>query len=168
MRVSTVIEDSIVDGPGLRLAVFTQGCMHCCDSCHNPATHDRHGGYEVEPNKLVAMVARNPLCDGVTLTGGEPFLQAAECAVVASGVKALGKTVWTYSGYTYEELTEQSAYIYNNEWQTLLNYSDVLVDGPFVVSKRSLTLLWRGSENQRIIPLKNGKWSVDNGSETDI
>ena len=102
IRIAGTVGDSIVDGPGLRLTVFTQGCPHCCPGCHNPETHDPAGGHDADTGEILAALARNPLASGVTLSGGEPFCQPAACLDIARGAHALGKNVWTYTGYTLE------------------------------------------------------------------
>ena len=102
MRIAGTVSESIVDGPGLRLTVFTQGCPHHCPGCHNPQTHDPAGGREESTAALLARYAANPLLDGLTLSGGEPMEQAAECAALAEAVHALGGNVWVYTGWRYE------------------------------------------------------------------
>ena len=151
MRIADTIQDSIVDGPGLRFVVFTQGCPHHCPGCHNPGTHDPAGGKEVTVDALEAMLASNPLTDGLTLTGGEPFLQAEACADLARRTHARGLNVWCYTGYTYEQLCTLAQQ--QPEVQALLDEIDVLIDGPFLLEQRSLTLKWRGSRNQRVIDM---------------
>lgn len=147
MRIASIVQDSIVDGPGLRFTVFTQGCPHHCPGCHNPATHDPSGGRETDPGELAENMLQNPLLRGLTLSGGEPFQQAADCAALARRAKARGLDVWTYTGYTWEQLTGAG----NPAWQALLEVTDVLVDGPFVLEKKSYAALFRGSSNQRLI-----------------
>lgn len=149
MRIAELVNDSIVDGVGLRMAVFTQGCPHHCPGCHNPQTHDFSGGRELAPEAIIETFLKNPLLDGITLTGGEPFCQAADCAVLARAAKAHGLNVWAYTGYTLEQLQNGG----NPEHIALLALLDVLVDGPFVQEARSLELRFRGSRNQRIIDL---------------
>jgi anaerobic ribonucleoside-triphosphate reductase activating protein len=149
MRIADVISDSIVDGPGLRMTVFTQGCPHRCPGCHNPQTHDPNGGMEYSIASILAFAAENPLLDGLTLSGGEPFAQAADCAALARGAHEMGLNIWCYTGYTYEELLARAV----PAELELLNACDVLIDGPFLQSERSLELHWRGSKNQRIIDL---------------
>ena len=90
MRIANWISDSIVDGPGLRLTVFTQGCPHRCPGCHNPETWDPAGGREVPLEELEALLAGNPLLQGLTLSGGEPFCQAAECAALLGAAHVIG------------------------------------------------------------------------------
>jgi len=148
IRLSGEVLDSIVDGPGLRFAIFTQGCPHRCLGCHNPHTHDMEGGYLTDTDTLIARMKADPLLSGITLTGGEPFAQANECLTLARGARALGLSVWIFSGYTYDELSAMDGHA-----ATLLNECDVLVDGRYDKAQRSLTLKFRGSRNQRIIDL---------------
>lgn len=147
MRIADTISDSIVDGPGLRFTVFTQGCSHRCPGCHNPETHDPQGGREISIEELERQMAANPLLDGLTLSGGDPMEQAAPCARLARIARARGLTVWTYTGYLYEALLEEG----DPDRMDLLEASDVLVDGPFLQEKKSYEALFRGSSNQRLI-----------------
>ena len=149
LKISQVINDSIVDGPGIRLAVFTQGCIHNCPSCHNPQTHDINAGKETDTEKIAKLLANNPLLDGVTLTGGDPFMQAEQCAQIAKDAHALGLNVWTYTGYTYEQLLDKN----DPHFNALMNNTDVLIDGKFILEQRSLELKFRGSKNQRVIDM---------------
>jgi anaerobic ribonucleoside-triphosphate reductase activating protein len=147
MRIADYIQDSIVDGPGLRFTLFTQGCPHQCPGCHNPETHDPAGGKELTVEELSKILLSNPLTDGITFSGGEPFAQAGACAQLAQIARAHGLNVWAYSGWTFEQLRENA----DPDVQEFLRLVDVLVDGPFLLAQRSLSLKWRGSENQRII-----------------
>ena len=147
MRIANTVSDSIVDGPGLRFTVFTQGCPHRCPGCHNPGTHDPAGGREVSVAELAAELSGNPLTDGLTLSGGEPFCQAAECAALARIAWERGLNVWAYTGYTYERLLAGEV----PDALALLEQVDVLVDGPFVEAEKSYAALFRGSANQRLI-----------------
>lgn len=149
LRVYGLVNDSIVDGPGLRLAVFTQGCPHRCPGCHNPASHAPDGGQAMPLADILAKVAANPLLSGITLSGGEPLEQAAACLAL---VKALppGLTVWLYSGWTWEEILRSG----DASRIALVRACDVLVDGRFQEAKRSLDLRFRGSANQRLIDIK--------------
>lgn len=108
MRIAGTVSESIVDGPGLRLTVFTQGCPHRCPGCHNPQTHDPAGGREETTTALLARYTADPLLDGLTISGGEPMEQAAECAALAEAVHALGGNVWVYTGWRYEALVQES------------------------------------------------------------
>lgn len=149
LRIQGYVAESIVDGPGLRLAVFAQGCHLRCPGCHNPQTHDVEGGYEIDVEDLAALLQGNPLLAGVTLSGGEPFLQPKACLALALAARALGKSVWAYTGYTLEELRGRG----DRETDALLEQIDVLVDGPFVQEQRSLELQFKGSKNQRVIDM---------------
>lgn len=148
IRIAGIEEESIVDGPGIRLVVFTQGCKHNCVGCHNPSTHSFNGGSLIEVDNIVKMVKENPLLDGITLSGGEPFEQALECSILARKVKSLGLSVVTYTGYTFEQMLK------NKKFRELLLQTDILIDGKFDISKKSMMLQFRGSTNQRIIDVK--------------
>ncbi|MDR2893770.1 MAG: anaerobic ribonucleoside-triphosphate reductase activating protein [Deltaproteobacteria bacterium] len=149
LRVSGVVEESIVDGPGLRFVIFTQGCPHRCPGCHNPETHDPDGGSLADCAALITRFRENPLLAGITFSGGEPFLQAAPLCEIAEQVKADGKTVMVYTGYLYEQLQEQARS--DADLARLLDLADVLVDGPYLEELRAPDLLFRGSSNQRVI-----------------
>ncbi len=153
LKVSGIIEESIVDGPGLRFTVFTQGCPHHCPGCHNPQTHDFEGGKWMELDEIMAMFDEDPLLAGMTFSGGEPFCQPAPLAELARQVRARGKNIVAYSGYTFEQLSEMAAH--NPDIEALLSMCDLLIDGPYVEARRDLDLLFRGSTNQRILDLKN-------------
>ncbi|CQR46211.1 Pyruvate formate-lyase 1-activating enzyme [Paraliobacillus sp. PM-2] len=148
MRVMNILHDSVVDGEGLRTVIFFAGCPHFCKGCHNPASWNIRNGTEMTVEEVVEEAGSNPLTD-ITLSGGEPFFQAQEVAQVAKRLKAMGKHIWAYSGFTLEQL-QQSDNPYQRE---LLRYCDVLVDGPFVLAEKDLTLKFRGSRNQRVIDL---------------
>lgn len=149
IRINGYVNDSIVDGPGLRFALFTQGCPHACPGCHNPQTHDLLGGRVADTGEIIALMRENPLLSGLTLSGGEPMLQPEACLLLAREARAMGLDVWVYSGYVYEDLLEMGEAV-----NQLLAACDVLVDGPFILDQRSLTLPFRGSRNQRLIDLK--------------
>ena len=149
IRIAGIVNDSIVDGPGFRLTVFTQGCIHNCPGCHNPKTHDFNGGYDIDTDAIILQAKENILLDGVTLSGGEPFCQSVPCIEIAKGAKQLGLNVWCYTGYTFEELLSG-----DEEWLQLLKQIDVLVDGRFEIDKKSLNCKFRGSSNQRLIDVQ--------------
>ncbi len=151
LRVSGIVEESIVDGPGLRYTVFTQGCPHHCPGCHNPQTHDFDGGTMMRIDDIFAQYRENPLLSGITFSGGEPFCQPEPLYALALKVKALGHNVMTYSGYTYEQLLEMAAA--DEHVRELLSVTDILVDGRYVQELRDLNLKYRGSSNQRVILL---------------
>ena len=155
IRVSGIVDESIVDGPGYRLAIFAQGCPHCCKGCHNPQTLPYDGGELITVGEILQMLKDNPLLDGITLTGGEPFEQAGTLAGLAGRVNEMGLNVVTYTGYTYEELLKKE------QRQKLLNETWLLIDGRFEQNKRTLDLPFRGSSNQRLVlageSLRQGK-----------
>ncbi len=159
IRLFGLADDSIVDGPGLRFAIFTQGCYHNCEGCHNPNSHDVNGGYDEDTDTIIEKIKSNPLLDGVTLSGGEPFLQAKPLTLIASAAKESGLNVMAYTGYTFEELIKGANE--ENGWYELLKKLDLLVDGKFVLKERSIELNFKGSKNQRILnvpeSLKEGK-----------
>ena len=146
LNLAGIQGDSIVDGPGIRLTVFAQGCPHHCPGCHNPETWEFGCGTDVEEETVLEMVRRNPLCRGVTFSGGEPFAQAEAFASLARRLKAAGYEVAAYTGYTLEQLLRGTP-----AQRSLLETIDVLIDGPFELSRRSLELSFRGSGNQRIL-----------------
>ena len=150
---SPVICDSIVDGPGLRMVIWTQGCKHNCKGCHNPQTHSLTKGYEVDTKEVIYKMASLKLQQGITLSGGEPFLQPAPLAEIAKQAKNMDLDVWSYTGFKFEELIDRRNPLYFENLE-LLKYVDVLVDGKFELDKRDISLLFRGSANQRIIDVK--------------
>lgn len=149
VRIAGIIRQSIVDGPGLRFVLFTQGCPHNCEGCHNPETHDYDGGYDCDINKILAAIDQNPLLKGLTISGGEPFARPGELVPLVQQVRERGKNIWCYSGYTYEQLCEMAQQDQNVH--TLLSMIDVLVDGQFILAEKDLTLSFMGSRNQRTI-----------------
>ena len=148
IRVSGIVNDSIADGPGLRLTVFTQGCPHKCEGCHNPQTHPLDGGKLVSIEEILDIIDKNELLDGVTFSGGEPFLQAEALYVLAEQIKKRGLSLIIYTGYTWKELTEDKSAM------PFIEMADYIIDGKFEESKKSLDLDFRGSANQRIIDVK--------------
>lgn len=172
LRLAGVVRESIVDGPGLRFAIFCQGCPHNCPKCHNQDTHDFSGGYDCDIQKIVNAIEENPLLSGVTFSGGEPSHQPVAFLEIAKKVKSRGLNIWMYSGYTLEELLSRanstisdldnmnensSQTSEKNEEQValkgLLSLIDVLVDGKFINELKDLTLPFRGSRNQRLIDM---------------
>ena len=159
IRLFGLVTDSIVDGPGFRVSIFTQGCPHHCEGCHNPGSHDPAAGKEWTLDEVEKKFTGNPLLDGITLTGGEPFQQPAACAELARRAHQKGLNVWSYSGYTYEKLREMARG--DEGVNALLSEIDVLVDGPFRLNERSLELLYCGSKNQRLIDMKKTRETGD-------
>ena len=145
LRVAGVIEESIVDGPGIRFVLFLQGCRLHCPGCQNPQTWDFDGGTLVPSDEVLARIKENPLVHGVTFSGGEPFEQAEALLPLANELKAQGYHLMAFSGFTLEQLVQKP------ENCALLEQLDLLVDGPFIEAQKSLDLRFRGSRNQRIL-----------------
>lgn len=152
IRIFGTAADSIVDGPGLRYAVFVQGCSHRCPGCHNPESQSHCGGTVQSVESLVVQIKENGLVHDVTISGGEPFEQPEACAELARQLKEDGYGIWTYTGFQYEDLLRMSEEV--PAIGVLLDNTDVLVDGPFVQAKKSLMLKFRGSSNQRLIDMR--------------
>ena len=146
LDLSGIISDSIVDGPGIRTTIFSQGCPHHCPGCHNPETWEFNCGTPMEEERLVEIVKSNPLCRGVTFSGGEPFAQAEGFAKLARLLKAQGYEVASYTGYTFEALLHGTP-----AQRDMLTAIDILIDGPFLLAEKSLEVPFRGSKNQRIL-----------------
>lgn len=140
-------EDSIVDGNGIRTVIWTQGCSHNCPSCHNPSTHSFDGGELVDVEDVIERIENLSNQDGITFSGGDPMFQAKACSIIAKKIHELGMNVWAYTGFTFEELLDKG----NKEILDFLSNIDVLIDGKFELSKKSLDIKFRGSTNQRVI-----------------
>ncbi len=149
LNLSGIVSDSIVDGPGIRTTIFSQGCPHHCPGCHNPETWDFGCGTQMPVETIVDIVRSNPLCRGVTFSGGEPFAQPEGFAKLARLLKEKGYEVASYSGYTFEALLTGS-----DAQKQLLESIDILIDGPFLQAQKSLEIAFRGSKNQRILDVK--------------
>jgi anaerobic ribonucleoside-triphosphate reductase activating protein len=162
IRLSGIVKESIVDGPGIRYVIFVQGCQHNCFHCHNPHTHDIQGGYMMDIDELAHDINNHPYIAGVTLSGGEPFLQVKACSTLLSKIH-VNKNIIAYTGFTYEYLIQSSKY--NKNLFQLLNQIDYLIDGKFEYLLRNLTLKYRGSSNQRMIDLKE---SISSGQVIQI
>ena len=146
VNLAGIQSDSIVDGPGIRTTYFCQGCPHHCEGCHNPETWPFAGGTPMETENMAMAAISNPLCKGVTFSGGEPFAQAEGFLELAKLLKSKGYEVASYSGYTFEQLQNGTP-----AQRELLKYLDVLIDGPFIQKEKSLEICFRGSTNQRIL-----------------
>jgi anaerobic ribonucleoside-triphosphate reductase activating protein len=157
-RIAGVTVESLVDGPGIRSVVFFQGCPHHCPGCHNPETWAWEAGREILGSDLISLLQLNPLVDGVTFSGGEPFSQASAAVVLGKYLKSLHLNLWIYTGYMWEYLRAATGH---PEFQELLAIADVLVDGPYLAQAREPGGIFRGSANQRMInvpaSLESGK-----------
>ena len=149
IRIAGIVEDSIVDGRGIRMAVFVQGCPHHCPGCHTPQTHDFAGGTLDDTDRIFEAFRENPLYRGITFSGGEPFCQPKPLRALADRVHGIKKDVTVYTGWTYEALCA----MHDPDVDALLSVCDVLVDGPFIEAQRDPELLFRGSANQRLIDM---------------
>ncbi len=154
IRIAGYVDDSIVDGPGIRFTIFTQGCAHHCFNCHNPETWAFDKGKDVDIDELISKIKRNPLLQGITLSGGDPLYQVSACLELVKKVKELNSDldIIIYTGFTFEELANN--FKKNKDLLSLLKLSDILIDGKYEDSLRDLTLRFRGSSNQRVINLK--------------
>lgn len=147
LRIAGITFDSIVDGPGLRNTLFVQGCSHHCPGCHNPETWDAEAGTMTSTQEIIKQFLESSN-KSVTFSGGEPFEQAHACTEIAKALKQNNFNLWSYSGYLYEDILNDPM-----KKDFLVNL-DVLVDGRFILSKRSLSLDYKGSSNQRVIDVQ--------------
>ena len=145
MRILDIVPGTSVDGPGLRTAIYFAGCEHKCPGCHNPQSWDFDGGQDMSIDEIIAVVIENDF--DVTFTGGDPLYSTETILPLAREIRRIGKSIWCYTGFRYEEIVSHP------RMRELMEYSDVLVDGPFVESLRDVHLLFRGSSNQRLIDL---------------
>lgn len=153
LRIAGLVKESVVDGPGIRFTIFTQGCPLGCVGCHNPNTHDFAGGYLVGIDELFNAIDQGKLITGVTFSGGEPFVQAAACTELAKLIKQKRPdlNILSYSGYYHTDLLKMAKN--NPDINEFLKYLDILIEGPYEIDKRDLDLAFRGSSNQNIINL---------------
>ena len=153
MNILHTYSETIVDGDGIRYSIYFAGCPHRCKGCHNPKSRDPNAGTPLTDQKLddiIKEINNNPLLDGITLSGGDPFYNSLEMLPIVQKLKNNTKlSIWCYTGYTYEELLQ------NDTSTKILEYIDVLIDGPFIEDKYSPILQFRGSSNQRIIKIRH-------------
>lgn len=159
IKISGIVKESTVDGPGFRYVVFTQGCPHHCKGCHNPQTHSFDGGSYIDIDTILEDVKKNPLLRGVTISGGEPFMQAKKIAKLLSKIDRKKLSTILYTGFLYEDLLNNANE--NNGYMDLLKQADLLIDGKFEEDLMDENLLFRGSSNQRVIKCKE---SVESGN----
>ena len=151
MRYGQIRQFDVANGEGIRTSIFVTGCTHCCKGCFNKDYQDFNAGelWTQRETEQVIEFLKDPMVDGLTILGGEPFQNAKELSEVVSQIRAsTEKSIWVYSGYTFEEICVV------REMQGLLELCDVLVDGLFVEEKKDLTMRFRGSSNQRILDVK--------------
>ena len=154
IRLATpvIMGDSIVDGEGIRAVIWTQGCSHKCPGCQNPQTHSFDDGFLLDIKEVKEQIDALDGQDGITFSGGDPLYQVEECLELAKYIKSKKMNIWCYTGFTYETLLSLSKN--NPKIIEFLKTIDVLVDGPFILEKKSLDCPFRGSTNQRIIDTK--------------
>ena len=163
LNLSGFVKESIVDGPGIRMTVFTQGCPHHCKGCHNPETWAFEPKHTGDVDKILSLALKDPLLQGLTFSGGEPFCQAEALAELAKGCHQQGLNIMCYTGYVFEDLV--AGFDEHPEWKMLLEECDFLVDGPFILEEKSLMLKFRGSKNQRFLDVKK---SLASGKAVEI
>jgi len=161
VRIAGQVKHSAVDGPGVRYAVFLQGCPHNCKACQNPETHDPNAGEERKLSEVIDEILSTRFLDGITLSGGDPFLQPEASRAIAKAAKEAGLNVWAYTGWTFEQLTgkDESGIRPPEQAKEVLEYVDVLVDGRYddslhVNDEDRHECMWRGSFNQRLIDVQ--------------
>lgn len=145
-RVLDIIKGTTVDGPGFRTAIYFAGCRHECPGCHNPQSWDFDAGTEMTLDELMTVIEEEDF--DVTLSGGDPLYHPEEIAELARAITESGHKVWLYTGFTIEEI------ISSDRLSLPLPYLDTIVDGPFIAALRDPDLPFRGSSNQRIIPME--------------
>jgi anaerobic ribonucleoside-triphosphate reductase activating protein len=153
VTLAGITQESVTDGPGMRVTVFFQGCDHHCPGCHNPQTWDRLGGTTYDLDEVFGLIKDSPMIRGITLSGGEPFLQPEAAVLLAKEFRARGKDVWAYTGFLWDDLMKKD----DPAVMDLINACDVLVDGPYRQAERVSGLYFRGSANQRIIAVKDSR-----------
>lgn len=147
LRVLHIVEGTSVDGPGLRTSIYFAGCRHHCAECHNPDSWNLNGGESRTLDELMEVIAYNEA--PVTLTGGDPLAQPVAMAKLARRIKdETAYDLWLYTGFTWEQILADPLLL------NVVRQVDVVVDGPFIVAQRDISLRFRGSHNQRVIDVK--------------
>nr|WP_027307378.1 MULTISPECIES: anaerobic ribonucleoside-triphosphate reductase activating protein [Caloramator] len=159
LRIAGINRESLVDGPGIRYVIFSQGCIHNCKGCHNKDTHPLDGGYEVELEYIYNDILKNKFIDGVTFSGGDPLIQADKFSILAKMLKEKNIHIICYTGYIFEDIINEKDKL------ELLKNIDILIDGPFIQEQRTLKKSFVGSTNQRIIDVKK---SLENNKIVEI
>ncbi len=159
ISVLSIVEDTMVDGPGFRTSIYCAGCRHRCEGCHNPQSWDFSGGHAMTTDEIMRIIEADPFAN-VTFSGGDPMYQPEGFAELARAIRErTRKTIWCYTGFTFEQLLN------NPRQRALLELIDVLVDGPFVKNLRDETLRFRGSRNQRLIDVPR---SLEQGKAVEL
>ena len=152
LRVLRIVDGTSVDGPGLRTSIYLAGCPHHCEGCHNPQSWDPAGGTEMTVDEIMAHVDEEDY--DVTLSGGDPLAQIDALLPLAKRLHDTGRHLWCYTGYTYEQVCADPSL------KRILPYLEVLVDRPFILAERDISLLFRGSRNQRLVDVQHSTLSA--------
>ena len=148
ISVLKIVHDTMVDGPGFRTSIYCAGCPNGCPGCHNPQSWDIENGTMMKTAEIMQEITMDPFAN-VTFTGGDPMFQPEGFLALAKAIKReTKKTIWCYSGFVFETL------LMNSAQRELLQYIDVLVDGPFIEAQKDADLIFRGSRNQRLIDVQ--------------
>lgn len=145
MRVHRIVPQTRAEGPGNRFCIWVQGCHNGCPGCYAVDLWDPRGGFEADPVDILARISATMDIEGVTFLGGEPMEQAKELAFLASGVRAMGRSVLTFTGLVYETILEEA----DPDRLELLKHTDLLIDGPYLREQHDISRPWVGSRNQR-------------------
>lgn len=148
INVAQIVHDTIVDGPGIRTSIYLSGCKHYCEGCHNKQTWNPLYGKEMTLSQIIAVLKKDPLDYGVSLSGGDPFYnpQKLLSLLIAIRKNFPNKNILVYTGYYLKDLTKPLQ-------KEALKYINILIDGPFIISELDFSLQFRGSKNQNIIIL---------------
>ena len=157
MRYHNITKDDMLNGDGLRVVLWVSGCSHCCKGCQNPITWDVNGGVLFDDNAKQEIFDQldKPYISGITFSGGDPLHSANRMDVRALMAeireKYPEKTIWLYTGDVWENVMHYP----------MMRYVDVLVDGEFMIEKRDIKLMWKGSSNQRVIDVQKSLRQTD-------
>lgn len=159
MKIAKIVPYDVANGPGIRMSIWVSGCRRHCPGCFNQEAQDFEYGETFTDGTLETIMtyAKSQNHDGFSFLGGEPFEEENErmLAVLAQNIKrhrqSIMQDIWCWTGYTWEELMDDCR---RGHIHMLLRDIDVLVDGPFIEEKKDVSLLWRGSSNQRIIDVR--------------
>lgn len=147
IRLMRVVVDTTVDGPGWRSSVYCAGCRHACPGCHNPETWSFEAGESVSVGEVLAQLAQTE--GNITFSGGDPMYQAPAFTELARRIRVeLHRTIWCYTGFLFEQVLADPV------MSQMLPYLEVLVDGPFIEARKNMNLMFRGSENQRLVDVQ--------------
>ncbi len=161
LRIFRFLRETYAEGPGKRACIWVQGCLTKCSGCASKHSWDLNGGYEVDVDNIISKILSTKELEGVTFLGGEPFLQSKELGYIAKKVKEFGLSVVTFTGYHYEDLISKN----DKDINTLLKYTDLLIDGPYKKELHDINRPWVGSLNQRYIFLSDKYKHLENNLE---